>query len=207
MEELGCPPDHIFYDQPLAKRRYDNLGILLPGTFLGWGANMASKRLSWKEKDIDILWTGHDYGERQPRVRNIIFPLKESDYNVKIHGRGQPDGPLNLPDMFDAYSRAKIVVRLSHKAHWEGGYSGRTIYDALASGCYVVHDEYPECHKHFPSGVSFELVEDVGQKALQLAGMSYSYLWEHVERGFGYVKNHHMISHHAQKMLDILGVP
>ena len=154
IRKLGVKPHHIFYDQPLAAQRYAEVGINIPGTFIGWGAN--PETYTSEEKDIDVLWLGHNYGERQTRVENLIFPLKEMPLlNVKIHGRGQPDGSLSLPEMFEVLSRAKVVVRLSHKAHWDGGYSGRTIYDALASGCFVVHDWYPTCQEMFPHGVHF----------------------------------------------------
>ena len=206
MGDLGAMPDHVFLDQTLGGKRYEELGIDVPATFLGWGANMETARKEWRDKDIDILWVGHNYGERQPRVENLIFPLKDSSYNVKIHGRGQPDGPLSMPEMFDALSRAKIVVRISHKAHWVGGYSGRTIYDALASCAYVIHDEYPLCYDQFPYGVKFVPIEDIKVAVLHAtkASRSFELIEQKAITGYHWVWNTGMVFHMAQRMIDIL---
>lgn len=207
LKERGRLPDHIFYDQPLAAQRYAELGIDVPGTFLGWGANPACHARPWEEKDIDVAWFGHAYGERQMRVENLIFPLKELEkegFRVLIHGRGQPDGPVSLPEMFELMSRTRIVVRISHKAHWEGGYSGRTIHDASASGCFVVHDEYPTCRDMFPHA-HFVPVEKVREAVLEMIE-SPGHCKNQANLGYLHVRNNHMTTHHAQRMLEILDV-
>lgn len=135
-------PDHIFLDQPYAARIMEEVGA--PTSFLGFGANdMAGPA---KHKDIDILWIGHAYDKRQERVERYIFPLRNSsEFEVRIHGRDQPDGPLNLPDMFDVMGRSRVLVRMSHEAQIRGGYGCRTLFDAMASDCFVVSDGFAGC--------------------------------------------------------------
>ena len=93
----------------MAYQRYEELGITIPGTFLGWGANPAAYMA--EEKDIDIAWFGHAYGERQGRVESLIFPLKDRYWlNVRIHGRNQPDGPVGMLEMFDKNERIDLIT-------------------------------------------------------------------------------------------------
>ncbi len=199
MAKFNTMPDYLFYDQPLAYQRYEELGITIPGTFLGWGANPAAYMA--EEKDIDIAWFGHAYGERQGRVESLIFPLKDRYWlNVRIHGRNQPDGPVGMLEMFDIMARTKVVVRISHKAHHEGGYSGRTIYDAMASGCIVLHDEYPMCTKMFPdeTAVFFSTINNFREflrepMASQDIGGPINNSW---------VREHRMVTHVAQQMIE-----
>lgn len=199
LKELDRMPHYIFLDQQLGDQRLSAIGVDVPMVWLGWGANPATHRS--ESKDIDILWLGHNYAERQQRVENVIFPLRESNFVVKIHGRGQPDGPLNLQQMFHALARTRILVRISHQAHWAGGYSGRTILDGLASGCYVVHDEFPTCKESFPTGVSFVPVEKVTQQTLRAASMPRPVLAEQADAGYRWVRENKMITHVIQEML------
>ncbi len=202
MKGLDSMPDHVFLDQPLGGEAYKQLAIDVPTTFLGWGANHAAYRA--EEKDVDLLWVGHAYAPRQTIVENLVYPFLGTDCNVRIHGRGQEHGPLSMPQMFEVMSRARVLVRVSHVAHWEGGYSGRTIFDALASGCYVVHDEYPTCHEMFPRGASFVHVEKIREEIEYTLSMAT--LAEQADCGYEWVRNNGMITHIVQKMLDALGV-
>jgi hypothetical protein len=204
MKSMGSMPDHVFLDQPLGGERYKELAIDVPTTFLGWGANHAAYKA--EEKDIDLLWMGHAYEPRQTIVNNLICPLLETGYNVKMHGRGQEHGSLSMPQMFETMSRARILVRISHKAHWEGGYSGRTIYDALASGCYVIHDEYPQCRENFPAGLTFVKVEEIGKQLEHALTIPKDGVYNISKMGYEWVRENGMITHIAQKMLDILEV-
>ena len=204
LKSLASMPDHVFLDQPLGGDVYKRLAIDVPTTFLGWGANHAAYRA--EEKDIDLLWMGHAYEPRQTIVNNLIRPLLETDCDIRMYGRGQEHGPLSMPQMFDVMSRARILVRISHKAHWEGGYSGRTIYDALASGCYVVHDEYPHCRENFPIGLTFVKVEEIRKQLEHALAMPKDAVYDIGKAGYEWVRENGMITHIIQRMLDILGV-
>lgn len=204
MKGLGCMPAQVFLDQPLGGERYKELEIEVPTTFLGWGANPACKRLPWEEKDIDVVWLGHSYEPRQTIVESLIYPLLKTDRVVHIYGRGQKFGPLSMPQMFDVLARSKVLVRISHPAHWEGGYSGRTVFDALASGCYVVHDKYPTCKRMFPTGVSFVPYEKISEEVIRAISLPSAALKEQVNRGYEWVRENGMVTHIAQKMLEIL---
>jgi len=204
LAQFNTLPDHIFYDQPLAYQCYEKLDIHIPGTFLGWGANPACYMAA--DKDIDIAWFGHAYAPRQDLVKAYIWPLKDLELNVRIHGRDQPDGPVGMMEMFDILARTKIVVRLSHQAHWQGGYSGRTIYDAMASGCVVYHDEFPLCGQMFPqleTCAFFVKPERVGEHAGKEA-----LRWKdrHIREGgtvnYHWVRSRRMCTHVAQQMLE-----
>lgn len=198
-------PGFIFLDQQLGGQAFDGLGI--PMEWLGYGANPLCRRVPWNEKDIDVLWVGHGYAERQGRVEKYIWPIKDSGLNVKIHGAGQPDGPLGLEDMFEVMSRSKIVVQLvsSFAQHW--GYGGRRIYDALASGAVVVSDIFPECRESYPCGVFFTGTEEVGNLATGLFdSLTAGEIEEIAGMGYEWVKNGHMIQHVCQKMLERVGL-
>jgi hypothetical protein len=208
LAKAGALPQHIFLDQQLGWKVYEEQGIKVPMTWLGFGANLETHVAD--EKDIDVLWVGHGYAERQQRVENLVYPLIDilgDEYNVRIHGRNQVHGSLSIPEMFNAMSRARIVIHLCHMAHWKGGYGGRTIWDALASRAYVVHDSFATDKESFPYGVSFVPVDQVTDEVLRiLEEVDPEDLEDMTEAGYEWVREGHMITHVAKKMLDIVGV-
>ena len=196
-------PEHIFLDQPLGAQGFSELGI--PSTFLGYGANPMC-RVSG-EKDIDVLWVGHGYAGRQTSVENQVWPLLDLDgFNVKVHGSGQPHGPLSIPDMYEAMSRSRIVIHMCGYGALRWGYGGRRIFDALASGAMVISDSFPECWRVFPKGVSFVKSEDVHVYTRSILESDKEFVSTMAEAGHKWVRENGMIIHIAQKMLDILGV-
>lgn len=196
-------PEHIFLDQQEGDKGFEGLGT--PCTFLGYGANPETRRAA--VKDIDVLWVGHGYHERQARVEAQVYPLLDTEFNVKIHGRAQKDGALTIPKMYEVMSRARIVIHLCGLAAIRWGYGGRRIYDALSSGAFVVSDKFPHDEETFPYGTSFVPVEQVHDRVLWLLrNADEEDLEEMTEAGFEWVREGHMISHVAQEMLDIVGV-
>jgi hypothetical protein len=191
-------PEVVFLDQPLGGYVFRELPF--PSIFLGYGANMDTRI---GKKDIDVLWVGHGYPARQQEVVNNVWPLRDlPDFNVKIHGYGQPDGPLAIPDMLETMSRAKIVIHIGSPGVTDrGGYGGRRIYDALASGSFVISTWFPLCHAIFPFGVEFTNRDNI-------LGMSKMYLDEpdsvsqHAYAGFEWARQCGMVSHKCQAMLD-----
>lgn len=198
-------PDYIFLDQPLGgTTEFADLGI--PMEFLGYGANHAA-RISM-QKDIDIGFFGNGYAERQPRVEKYVFPLLDSGYNVKIHGRGQPDGSLDLDDMFEAMSRTKIVVNLCGVGARALGYGGRRILDAMASGCAVVADRFEADRDVYgkTGGCIFADTDMVGEIAIDLLDNRPGNLRAMQLRGYRYVRENWMISHVCEKMIQLVGL-
>ena len=201
-------PDYVFLDQPLGHTtHFARLDV--PMKFLGYGANHLC-RMS-PVKDIDVAFFGHAYPERQPRVVEHVFPLRESGHNVKIHGQGQPDGPLGLEEMFEAMSRTKVVINICGAGCPEMGYGGRRILDAMASGAVVVADRFALDKETYGStlgtigGVHFTSLDSVARDALlllskknQLRGMQL--------RCYKYVHENWMIKHVAQKMIELVGL-
>jgi hypothetical protein len=198
-------PEFIFLDQQLGGQAFDGLGI--PMEWLGYGANPTCRRAPWSKKDIDVLWIGHGYAERQGRVEKYIWPLAESGLNVKIHGTGQPDKALGLEDMFDVMSRAKATVQLVSSFAQNWGYGGRRIYDALASGSIVVSDQFPKCRESYPCGVFFTDTEDVGNFSTRLFdAMTKGEMEDIANMGYQWVRSEHMIQHVCQRMLEKVGL-
>lgn len=195
-------PDYVFLDQPLghttALSRLDT-----PMTFLGYGANHLC-RMS-PDKDIDVAFFGNAYPERQPRVVEHVFPLKDSEYNVKIHGSGQPDGPLGLEEMFEAMSRTKIVINICGAGCPELGYGGRRILDAMASGCAVVADRFATDLSTY-TRVTFTDTDSVAGVATFMLERKDGDLREKQLAGYKYVQENWMIKHVAQKMIELVGL-
>ena len=196
-------PDHIFLDQPLGGQGFQELEM--PSTFLGYGAN--SMCYVADEKNIDALWVGHGYAQRQPSVENQVWPLLDLDgSNVKVHGAGQPHGPLSIPDMYETMSRSRIVIHMCGYGALRWGYGGRRIFDALASGAMVISDSFPECWRVFPKGVSFVKSEDVLVYTRSILESDGEFVSTMAEAGHKRVRGNGMIAHIVQKMLEILGV-
>lgn len=197
-------PEIIFLDQPLGGVVFKELSI--PSIFLGYGAN--HRAISSPYKDIDVLWVGHGYPARQQEVVNQVWPLRNlTGYNIKIHGRGQPDGPLSIPDMLDAMSRSKVVIHMGEPiVTGRGGYGGRRIYDALASGCYVVSTRTPLSKQIFPVGVRFCKNEDIRKTVMEVMDTEWEFLQEEVETAMKWVAGGNMIKHKCQAMLEAVGL-
>ena len=197
-------PEVIFLDQPLGG--YVFKGLPIPCIFLGYGANHSTWMSS--DKDIDVLWVGHGYPARQQEVINNVFPLKElSGYNVKIYGGGQPDGPLGIPEMITAMAHARIVIHIGSPIVTDrGGYGGRRIYDALASGCYVVSTWSPLCKQIFPVGVKFCGRNDVYNTVSNALNQDWEYLMTDIEVSYHWARTSQMIAHKCQAMLEAVGL-
>ena len=145
-------PDAVYTDQPVGASMFSAFAPTV--RWLGVGADM--RCASSPVKDIDILWIGNRYPEREADVEREVEPLLNTEYKVAMYGQGYPGEQVNPSTMFDLMSRAKIVVSVTHPGCVEGGYCGMRIADALASGAYVVSNKYFKDRVSFPcKGVSF----------------------------------------------------
>jgi hypothetical protein len=193
-------PEIIFLDQQLGGYVFKELPI--PTVFLGYGANMSARP---GKKDIDVLWVGHGYPARQQEVVKGVWPLRDlPEFNVKIHGYGQPDGPLAIPDMLEAMSRSRISIHIGGPIVTDkGGYGGRRIYDALASHNFVVSTWFPLCWDTFPFGVDFVDRNHVLEHIKERLGMP-EWVERHAFAGFQWAQECGMVHHKCRAMLDCI---
>jgi hypothetical protein len=194
-------PDHIFTDQPIGVERFKLLDI--PVTWMGHGADGNCRSSS--EKDIDVLWVGNRYPEREKVVRQQVLPFLDTQYNVLVHGDGYPHGIVKPSEMFELMSRSKVVIHVGHPVTRVGGYAGTRISDALASGAYVVSTKYPRAEERFPIGVTFVDDEAIMDTTLEILHNYKGYFDALAQEGYGYVLKFRMAKHDMEMVLREMG--
>ncbi len=94
------------------------------------------------EKDIDVLFVGG----KDPKREQFINYLIAHNINVKVHGVGWQNSPLDLKDLIISYRKSKIILNFIRGN--DTGFSNR-VFISLGTGSFLLSEYCPDIERVF----------------------------------------------------------
>jgi len=118
------------------------------------------KSQAFKDRDIDVLFIGNNYGVRSSIINKII----KSGIKISCYGSGWKNGSVNYTQMANLSSRAKIILGIGAIGYCQNLYTLKLRdFDAPTSGALYLTQRNPDLYQFFDSGTEIEFYGDANE--------------------------------------------
>lgn len=197
--------------------KYEKKGIKADTLLFACNPEFHKKTAIHHEYKHDLAFVGSNYDIRYDAARQLIIPLIEKDYDIKVWGLWWQDkkrpvtiadkyygGLLAYEELAKVYSSTKIVLGLHCDASSLTQSSMRT-YEVMGCGAFYL-SQYTKAHEHLFNYGQHLVWSKSKEETLKLVDY---YLQHEKERkkiglqGQEYVYKHHTYTQRAEKVLNI----